>query len=194
MIEMNTEKMLRKFCESKHIPKEMKFNRGRKTFCLLKDKLGITDEHKIIMFCDGRTRIYNLDTFLMKPRLNTSERKEIEERLFDFLLYEKQANGTLRAKDILKCRNAEIRSRLLQQYGYEKLVKEVQGQVVSNDGESRLIDVMAGNERLRFVKVRDSTTKKVYVLRVPPFVKNCREAIAWTFGLSVEEYNPIKET
>jgi hypothetical protein len=32
------------------------------------------------------------------------------------------------------------------------------------------------------------------MLRVPPEVTTCKEALAWTFGMSTEEYNPIKES
>nr|MDO8110691.1 hypothetical protein [Candidatus Sigynarchaeota archaeon] len=44
------------------------------------------------------------------------------------------------------------------------------------------------------MKVKDSTSGKYYVLRVPPEMRTCREAIAWTFGLSVIEYEPDKQT
>ncbi len=35
---------------------------------------------------------------------------------------------------------------------------------------------------------------KTYMLRVPPTVRTCREAVAWTFGLSVEQWQPAMET
>ena len=33
-----------------------------------------------------------------------------------------------------------------------------------------------------------------YLLRVPPHMKTCKQAVAWTFGLEEIEYNPVKET
>ena len=49
------------------------------------------------------------------------------------------------------------------------------------------------------VRVRNSTpepdgTYKIYRLRVPPWIQTARQAVAWTFGLSEEEYAPLEET
>ena len=33
-----------------------------------------------------------------------------------------------------------------------------------------------------------------FFLRVPPWMQTAREAIAWTFGLSADEYDPQQET
>jgi hypothetical protein len=33
-----------------------------------------------------------------------------------------------------------------------------------------------------------------YFLRVPPETKTAREGVAWTFGLTADEYDPLKET
>jgi hypothetical protein len=35
---------------------------------------------------------------------------------------------------------------------------------------------------------------KEYFLRVPPTMTRARQAIAWTFGLTEEEYEPLSET
>jgi hypothetical protein len=37
-------------------------------------------------------------------------------------------------------------------------------------------------------------SRKRYWLRVPPYMRTAREAVAWTFGLSGKEYAPDKET
>lgn len=44
------------------------------------------------------------------------------------------------------------------------------------------------------VEVIDSSTRKRYLLRVPPYIHNADEAVAWTFGMTRNEYKPIKET
>jgi uncharacterized protein DUF6745 len=49
------------------------------------------------------------------------------------------------------------------------------------------------------VEVRNSTPEpdgshKRYWLRVPPEVHTAREAVAWTFGLSADSYQPVIET
>src|SRR5262249_31159925 len=51
-------------------------------------------------------------------------------------------------------------------------------------------------EPLVMVKVVNSTPEldgsyKDYLLRVPPNITTAKEAVAWTFGLSPEEYSPI---
>lgn len=49
-------------------------------------------------------------------------------------------------------------------------------------------------EPMQLVKVKDSTTGDSYLLRVPPHMKTCKQAVAWTFSLEEIEYNPVKET
>jgi len=35
---------------------------------------------------------------------------------------------------------------------------------------------------------------RTYWLRVPPDTGTAREGVAWTFGLSAEEYEPLRQT
>ena len=81
-------------------------------------------------------------------------------------------------------------------YGYEKLVAELKGIIIHTDGEYQLIkiDWHKREEPIKLVKVKDPSTDKIYLLRVPLEMKTCKEAISWTFGLSAKDYNPIKET
>lgn len=44
------------------------------------------------------------------------------------------------------------------------------------------------------VRVHDTTTKKVTYLRVPPGMKSCHQAVAWTFDLPPEDFQPVKGT
>ena len=44
-----------------------------------------------------------------------------------------------------------------------------------------------------FVRIRDTSTSEYHLLRVPGRMRSCREAIAWTFGMSAEEYKLLKE-
>jgi hypothetical protein len=55
------------------------------------------------------------------------------------------------------------------------------------------------SEPLTYLKVLNSTpevdgTQKEYFLCVPPTMKQCKQAVAWTFGLDAEDYNPCQET
>ncbi|MHA1987562.1 MAG: DUF6745 domain-containing protein [Promethearchaeota archaeon] len=60
----------------------------------------------------------------------------------------------------------------------------------------KLIRVFVGGykEPLTYVIVKDVSSKRNYMLRVPLEVAVCKEALAWTFGMSEEEYNPLKES
>jgi len=44
-----------------------------------------------------------------------------------------------------------------------------------------------------YVHVRDHSSERSYYLRVPPTIQRADEAVAWTFGLSEEEYQPAQE-
>lgn len=51
----------------------------------------------------------------------------------------------------------------------------------------------------RFVRVEDATvgvdgSRKVYVLAVPPETCTAREGVAWTFQMSVDQYQPLLQT
>jgi hypothetical protein len=58
---------------------------------------------------------------------------------------------------------------------------------------------MLNDEPIVIVKVLNSTPEadgstKNYFLRVPPEIRTAKEAVAWTFGMSGEEYSPLRET
>ena len=46
----------------------------------------------------------------------------------------------------------------------------------------------------RYVQVQDASTARQYFLRVPPTIQTAAEAVAWSFQLAVEEYDPAQET
>ena len=45
-----------------------------------------------------------------------------------------------------------------------------------------------------YIRVKDHSTKREYYLRTDPKIKDADEALAWSFGLTKETYNPIQET
>jgi hypothetical protein len=58
---------------------------------------------------------------------------------------------------------------------------------------------LAGDEPITMVEVVNSTAEpdgssRTYWLRVPPHVNTATAAVAWTFGLSGEEYRPQVQT
>lgn len=94
------------------------------------------------------------------------------------------------AADILACKNQEIKQSALKRYGYENFVRDANMDEADRDGENALLrkgDIV-------FAYVKDSSTPRRYLLRVPPQMKTVREAIAWTFNMRPDEYRPLVET
>ncbi|MBD3352497.1 MAG: hypothetical protein GF364_13495 [Candidatus Lokiarchaeota archaeon] len=120
--------------------------------------------------------------------------KELTERAqFVFLLG--KPKNKIKHEDIINCSNVEIRRILIEEYGISRFIHETDADIIHEDGESQLIRIPLDSftEPLVFVKVKDSSTDRIYFLQVPPDMKTCKQAIAWTFGLSEEEYAPLLE-
>lgn len=92
--------------------------------------------------------------------------------------------------DILKAQNAEVRRYLLKRVGYENVLKHTEVESLHVDGTSELLNINGE----KYVKVKDHSTDREYLLYVPSNITRCKEGIAWTFGLREEDYNPVLET
>ena len=96
--------------------------------------------------------------------------------------------------------NAELRRVMLEFYGYDRYLEESGAQPVHRDETGVLWRIeLTGDEDAVMVEVVNSTpepdgTSRTYWLRVPPTTRTAREGVAWTFGLSAEEYNPLRQT
>ncbi len=107
---------------------------------------------------------------------------------------------TITAAEILSETNAEMRRVLLERFGLERLVSEVDAEVLDKDhdsgGERKLLRVpMEGGADLVCVLVFCPSTARQYILRVPPTMRTCRQAVAWTAGFSdPDDYRPLVET
>ena len=157
------------------------------------ESLGISRKKRFTWKDKFGTYEGNWQNFFRKAKGHWDE-NQIKRRLQDYLLFLKGNNLT--AREVLSCRNVEIRSILLSQFGYQRLIQDLKAKILHQDGDSQLIEIGMGKhvEDIRLVKVRDSTTKKFYLLRVPPTIWSCKQALAWTFGMEEAEYNLIKET
>lgn len=93
-------------------------------------------------------------------------------------------------KDILECKNQEIKQKALKAYGYEKFVYDTGAEEIHRDGENFLLK----KDEMVFVSLLDSSTSRRYILRVPPNMKRTKQAIAWTFELDEKSYNPLVES
>jgi len=106
------------------------------------------------------------------------------------------APDTLTLEDFLHETDAEVRRVKQERMGDQFVLKL--GVVIDRGPRGTLyeVDLSAYDEDLvaRYVRVQDTCTSRQYFLRVPPEVETAAEAVAWSFGLSVEEYGPAHET
>jgi hypothetical protein len=102
--------------------------------------------------------------------------------------------------EILGETNAELRRVLLERFGLERFIAEANAEVLDVDhdagGERKLLRVpMPEDEPLVCVLVHCPSTGRQYILRVPPTMQTCREAVAWTVGFDdPDQYRPLVET
>ena len=97
-------------------------------------------------------------------------------------------------------RNAELRRIMLEHYGNERYLVDSGAQPVQQDEAGKLwLIMLPGDEPLTMVEVVNATaepdgTFRTYWLRVPPGTRTAKSAVAWSFGLTEEEYEPQIQT
>jgi hypothetical protein len=107
---------------------------------------------------------------------------------------------TITAREALAERNAELRRVMIERMGYENFLREADAEVLDRDrdpgGERRLLRVrLEGDEDLVCVAVICPSTARQYLLRVPPTMRTCRQAVAWVAGFdNPNDYRPLAET
>jgi hypothetical protein len=124
---------------------------------------------------------YNVDQF---PVLHMFQ-------LCHYFLLAYETDAKITVNDIQVCPNQELRRIMIERYGWDNFLHDTNAQIVNRETDKILYHI---NSELAFVKVKDTSTDRWYFLQVPPYVNTCREAVAWTFGLTEEEYFPILET
>ncbi|MHA1281945.1 MAG: DUF6745 domain-containing protein [Promethearchaeota archaeon] len=149
----------------------------------------VSEKKKKPQKCSGKKRCRKKD-----KKINLSKS--------DFKINEYLIKSTLmRIPDpperFLRAADRELRKILNESKG-EDFLRTISARIIHRDGASMLFEVMVAIEGeivgvIKYVRVRDATRRKYHYLRVPPYVNTCREAIAWTFGLTPEKYKPIKE-
>jgi hypothetical protein len=107
---------------------------------------------------------------------------------------------TITVEDILKERNQELRRVLLERVGLDWFFEHARPTVLDEDrdrgGVRRLLRIEMGPEEvLVCVEVQCPSTGGRYLLRVPPELLTCHEAVAWTAGFAnPDDYRPVIET
>jgi hypothetical protein len=102
----------------------------------------------------------------------------------------------LTREDFLSEENIEVRRAMMECMG-DRFVPNMGGYVIDEGPRGQLyqVDLAGDPERVaRYVCVQDASTPRQYFLRVPPRIKTAAEAVAWSFGLSGEDYHPAQET
>jgi hypothetical protein len=107
---------------------------------------------------------------------------------------------TLDVHEILLETNAERRRVMMERFGLDRFMRLAEAQVLDEDndagGQRRLLRIeLAGDEALVCVSVICPSTHRQFMLRVPPSMTTCRQAVAWTAGFDdPDDYQPIRET
>jgi len=95
----------------------------------------------------------------------------------------------------LKEENQEIKRCLVEKVGYDKFMEWFKPATIDTWADYKLhrIFEQVDGEELRLLQMKDTSTERIYFLRVPPTVKTCREAVAWSFQLDADKYLPEQE-
>jgi hypothetical protein len=115
----------------------------------------------------------------------------------DRIAFESQS---ITGQDILNTENVELRRVLIERLGYETFLQQVGGIVRDRDldagGERQLVYIpFDDDEPLTILKVTCPSTGHLHVLRVPPYIRSCRQAAAWVAGFdNPDDYQPLIET
>jgi hypothetical protein len=106
----------------------------------------------------------------------------------------------LRVEEILREGNVERRRVMLERFGIERFMQTARANVLDSDsdagGKRELLSVpLPNDEPMVCVSVRCPSTGRQYLLRVPPGMATCRQAVAWTAGFdNPDVYQPKQET
>jgi hypothetical protein len=109
---------------------------------------------------------------------------------------------SLTITEVLAHPNTEVRYVGIKIVGMDKVLESNNTTIIHKDKQkNQILFQIKGifDEPVSYVKVVNSTqepdgTYKDYYLCVPPTVKTCQQAVAWTFRLEEQEYQPEQET
>src|SRR4029077_9941466 len=103
---------------------------------------------------------------------------------------------TITVAEIDAAENETYRRNLIEVYrdGLVGYLRDSGAQTVQRDDIGELFRRETVGDPVVAVLVKCPTTGRAYVLRVPPTVQTAREAVAWTFGMTVEEYQPTAQS
>jgi len=97
----------------------------------------------------------------------------------------------------LEWENQEQRRALCEIIGWDRVLNTLECKTIHTDEKGELIEtsnIDDGDDVARFVKVIDPSTDRRYALRVPPEINTATSAVAWTFGVEEDTYQPTQES
>ena len=109
---------------------------------------------------------------------------------------------SLSITEVLAHNNTEVRYVGIKIVGMDRVLESNNTTIIHKDKQkNQILFQIKGifEEPVSYVKVVNSTqepdgTYKDYYLCVPPDMKTCQQAVAWTFRLEEQEYQPGQET
>ena len=109
---------------------------------------------------------------------------------------------SLSITEVLAHTNTEVRYVGIKIVGMDRVLESNNTTIIHKDKQkNQILFQIKGifEEPVSYVKVVNSTqepdgTYKDYYLCVPPDMKTCQQAVAWTFRLEEQEYQPEQET
>ena len=92
--------------------------------------------------------------------------------------------------------NVELRRVMIEKMTVQRYLDAVNASPLDCHLDYKLYQFAPHNddEPYCMLECKDTSTERVYHLRVPPNTKSCWEAVAWTFGMDAAEYQPILES
>jgi hypothetical protein len=108
----------------------------------------------------------------------------------------------LTVEEVLGHPNQEVRYVGMKIVGFDRVMSHKKTKIIHKDKEKdQVLFSISGvfDEPIQYVRVWNSTAEldgsfKPYYLCVPPEVKTCADAVAWTFRKTAKDYNPSQET
>jgi hypothetical protein len=102
---------------------------------------------------------------------------------------------SLRASDIVNQGNIELRRTMIERKGLGRFLREAGAKKRDQNEWGTLYELRLPREGLLVVlEVTCPSTRRHYLLRVPPWVRSAKQAVAWTFNCRPKEYKPTAQT
>lgn len=121
--------------------------------------------------------------------------KEILSKTVDNIYLAIKSPDKLDVQKILQEENVEVRRVLIEKLGNDKFIKRVNPEILDESETGRLLKVeLKGDEDMVLLEVKDASSPRKYLLRVPPSMKTALQAKAWTFGMETKDFILEKET